>query len=190
MILPIVYYNDPILRKPGEPVRDFDTELQRLSADMVETMHDAEGIGLASQQIGKALRFCVIDLRGTDAPFSFQWDGRSGLPLDLIMPLAMANPEVSVPPAESTVYEEGCLSFPEIRGNVERPERVRVRFQDLQGAWHTLECDGLFARCVLHEVDHLEGVLFIDRMEKKDVKALEKKLKALKRETRDALRAT
>ena len=185
MILPIAYYNDPVLRKKGEPVRNFDPSLRKLHDDMVETMKDAEGIGLAAQQIGRALQFCVVDLRESPSPFQCRLDGRNDVPPDLLMPLALANPEVAIPPGELTVFEEGCLSFPDIRGNVERPDRIHVHYQDLHGIAHDLECDGILARCILHEVDHLNGVLFIDRMEKKTLKEIEKKLKRLKRQTRD-----
>ncbi len=184
MILPIARYNEPVLRKKGTPVREFDDDLKRLFDDMVETMYNAEGIGLAAQQIGRDTQFCVIDLRGPDMAFRWELDGRRDLPLDLIMPLGIANPDVTILPAERIVYEEGCLSFPEIRGEVERPSRVSLRYQDLSGKPHTLECDGLLARCVLHEIDHLHGVLFIDRMDKKTLKRIDPKLKELKRRTR------
>ena len=189
MILPIVQYNDPRLREKGRPVESFDAELKALFADMVETMHDAEGIGLAAQQIGKPIRFCVVDVRHAQDTFNFKLDGRANLPADLIMPLAVANPGITFPSPETSVCEEGCLSIDDIRGDVERPERIHVTFQDLEGRPHTLECDGIFARCLLHEADHLDGILFLDRMQKKDLKALEKKLKILKRRTRDALGA-
>ncbi len=188
MILPIVFYNQPVLREKGKPVTVFDGELETFFHDMVETMHQAEGIGLAAQQVGRPLRFCVVDLRESPSPFSAALDGRRDLPPELYMPLALANPQVTVLPGEPTVYEEGCLSFPDIRGDVERPDRIRVDYDDLQGARHTLEADGILARCILHELDHVDGILFIDRMEKKTLKGLERKLKVLKRRTRDSLR--
>ncbi len=188
MSLPITYYNDPVLRKKGKPVESFDSGLTELFEAMVATMHEADGIGLAAQQVGKALRFCVVDLRESPSEFQYVLDGRDNVPTDLFMPLALANPEITYLPGEPIVFEEGCLSFPDIRGDVERPSRIRARYQDLKGNPHTLECDGILARCILHEVDHLNGVLFIDRMEKKTVKLLEKKLKILKRRTRDALK--
>ncbi len=187
MILSIVQYNDPRLRQKGQPVKSFDAALKTLFQDMVETMHEADGIGLAAQQIGKALQFCVVDVRHAQDAFNFELDGRSNLPAELIMPLAVANPMIRIPDTKTSISEEGCLSIPDIRGEVERPERIQVDFQDLEGRPHTLECDGIFARCLLHEVDHLDGILFLDRMQKKDLKAVEKKLKILKRRTRDAL---
>jgi peptide deformylase len=179
MPLKIVQYGDPVLRKKGRPVAGFDAKLAKLAADMVETMHLAEGIGLAAQQIGLALQLCVIDLRGTETPSTWLLDGSSP-PLDLIMPMALVNPTVEVVREPTTSYEEGCLSFPGVRGDVVRPDRARVRFQDVQGHIHELTCTGLLSRCVQHEIDHLNGVLFIDRMSKATLALLEESLKELK----------
>jgi peptide deformylase len=172
MALRIVRYNDPVLRKKGEPVKVFDSALALFSEQMVATMHTASGIGLAAQQVGKALQFCVVDLRAADRDFEWELDGA-------------ANPVVTVLPSEKTVYEEGCLSFPDIRGDVLRPDVIRVVFQDLQGTSHTLVCDGLLGRCIQHEVDHLNGTLFIDRMEKKVRTGIEKEIKELAQQTRE-----
>jgi len=185
MVLPIVHYNSPVLRKKGTPVTTFDRTLAQLATDMVETMHAAHGIGLAAQQIGQAIQLCVVDLRQTEAEFDWEYDGIHP-PLELFMPLTIVNPEVSVVPEPTTSYEEGCLSFPEIRGDVVRPDEITVTFQDVGGHRHTLRCNGLLARCVLHEADHLNGVLFIDRMDKGVLSAIEPELKALKKQTRDA----
>lgn len=185
MALRIVRYNDPVLRQKGEPVKVFDAALSLLSDQMVATMHTAAGIGLAAQQIGRALQFCVVDLRQTDRDFTWELDGAKP-PLELFMPLALANPAVTVLPSDKTVYEEGCLSFPDIRGDVIRPDAIRVVYQDLQGVTHTLVCDGLLARCIQHEVDHLNGTLFIDRMEKKIRSKIDKDIKDLAQQTREA----
>lgn len=187
MVLPIVHFNSPVLRKKGVKVARFDAALARLAQDMVETMHQAHGIGLAAQQIGEALQLCVVDLRETDADFAWEYDGARP-PLELFMPLTLVNPELTPVPEPTTSYEEGCLSFPEIRGDVERPDEITVRFQDVTGTPHTLRCNGLLARCVQHEFDHLQGVLFIDRMAKDVLAALEPELKALKKHTREAAR--
>jgi peptide deformylase len=183
MLLPIVRYNSPVLRQKGSPVVKFDAELRKLAADMVETMHEAEGIGLAAQQIGLAIQFCVIDLRPVDADFEWTLDGQKP-PLDLWMPQAIANPRITLIPGKETSYEEGCLSFPGIRGDVIRTDAIRVEFQSADGGTHVLVCTGLLSRCIQHEADHLNGVLFIDRMAKRVVQEIKPDLKMLEKETR------
>lgn len=185
MSLPIVHYNDPVLRKKGVKIPAFDDALAQLARDMIATMHAAGGIGLAAQQIGRALQLCVVDLSVADWDFSWELDG-SKPPLELIMPMVLVNPEVKKLPSDETVYEEGCLSFPKIRGDVVRPDAISVKFQDIQGTPHTLTCDGMFARCIQHEYDHLQGVLFIDRMEKKVRTKIDRAVKDLAQSTRDA----
>lgn len=190
MLLPICKFGDPVLREKGAVVTTFDTALARLAEDMVETMHAAKGIGLAAQQIGRALQFLVIDLRVKDdekPDFQFTFDGKT-VPLELIMPLAVANPEVEILPDDEWLYEEGCLSFPGLTGEVARREKVRLRYDDLRGARHEIVCDGIFARCIQHEFDHCQGVLFIDRMEKADLLKIQTKVKQLKRETQTRLK--
>lgn len=184
MVLPIVHYNDPILRKKGVKVAAFDAPLAKLAQDMIETMHDARGIGLAAQQIGLALQLCVVDLSEADWDFNWELDG-TRTPLELIMPMVIANPEVKKLPSPETLYEEGCLSFPKIRGDIPRPDAISVKFQDANGTPHTLLCDGMFARCIQHENDHLNGVLFIDRMEKKVRSNIDKAVKDLAKVTKD-----
>jgi peptide deformylase len=184
MPLKIVQFNEPILRKKGARVTAFNAALNKLAEGMIESMHAAEGIGLAAQQIGQAIQLCVIDLRPVEAKFDWEYDGAHP-PLELFMPLVLVNPEVTVMPEPETVYEEGCLSFPQIRGDVVRPDEITVKFKDATGTAHILRCNGLLARCVQHEVDHLNGVLFIDHMEKEILKQLEPELKALKKRTRE-----
>lgn len=183
MALTIVHYGDPILQKKGRPVTNFDGDLAKLADGMLETMHQAEGIGLAAQQVGLDLQFCVIDLRGAEAEFEYTFDGAAP-PLDLIMPMALANPVVTLEPKPTTIYEEGCLSFPGINGDVVRPDRMSVTFQDLSGTEHHMECNGLLGRCIQHEVDHLNGVLFIERMTKEVLGTIEGAVRRLKKETR------
>jgi len=186
MSLQIVHYGDPVLRRKGEKVTKFDASLAKLAAEMVATMHAAGGIGLAAQQVGRALQLCVVDLRAAEAKFAWELDGVKP-PLDLFMPLTIANPAVSVARAtDEFSYDEGCLSFPHIRGEVVRPDAITVKFQDEHGVPHTLLCDGLLARCVQHEVDHLNGVLFIDRMDKKVRAEIDEAAKALAKATRAA----
>ncbi len=186
MALRIVHYNEPVLRTKGEKVNTFDAALRALAEQMIETMHDAAGIGLAAQQIGRPLQLCVVDLRESDAEFSWELDGARP-PMELFMPLVLANPKVVIQAGTpETVYEEGCLSFPDIRGDVVRPDVIVVTFQDQHGVPHTLKCDGLFSRCIQHEVDHLNGVLFIERMDKKTRARIDDDVKALAKETKSA----
>lgn len=193
MRLRVTQYGEPILRKKGAeiPETDFDDELAALADDMVETMYEEEGIGLAAQQIGLALQLCVVDVRppeGVEVPFDYKFDGKKP-PLDLIMPMALANPKVSIIDKTVSEYEEGCLSFPDVRGRVTRAVGVRCEFQDVEGNPHVIEADGLLGRCILHEVDHLNGVLFIDTMDKRDLRKMESRIKRIKRGSRDFLKS-
>lgn len=184
MALPIVHYNEAVLRTKGEKVIHFDATLRTLADDMVKAMHEAGGIGLAAQQIGRALQLCVVDLRDSDADFTWELDGARP-PLELFQPMVIANPQIKIRPGtKDTSYEEGCLSFPEIRGDVVRPDAITVTFQDQHGIPHTLNCDGLFSRCIQHENDHLQGILFIDRMDKKTRGKIDDEVKALAKDTR------
>jgi peptide deformylase len=148
MVYPIVKFPDPILQRPTEPVTAFDDDLRRLVDDMFESMYVAHGIGLAAPQIGIPKRVTVIDL-------SFQKN-----PEDKI---ALINPEVIF--KEGKIYEEeGCLSLPDIREKVARASNVKIRAQDLEGNWFERDADDLLARAFQHEIDHLDGVLFIFRI--------------------------
>jgi peptide deformylase len=147
-ILPIRLYPDPVLREKCPPVERFDDELRDLAADMVETMHAAPGVGLAAPQVGALLRLALVDLSvGKD-------------PEEL---LVLVNPEVLGEEGLATEVE-GCLSIPDLTDKVERPERIGLRAQDLQGRPFELDADDWLARAVLHEIDHLDGVLFVDRL--------------------------
>ncbi len=186
MSLTIVQYNEPVLHRKGVKIERFDAAIVQLAEEMVDTMHDAQGIGLAAQQVGRALQLCVVDLRDADQDFGWELDGAKP-PIDLIMPMTIANPVVAVVPGTpETLYEEGCLSFPKIRGHVMRPDAISVKFQDERGVPHLLKCDGLFSRCIQHEVDHLNGVLFIERMEKKVRSSIDDAVKTLAKETKSA----
>ena len=186
MSLPIVHYNTPILRKKGEKIAVFDAALAKFARAMVASMHAAQGIGLAAQQVGKAVQLCVVDLRAAEADFAWELDG-ARVPLDRFMPMAIANPRITVVPGtDELIYEEGCLSFPKIRGDVVRPDAITVAFQDEHGVPHTLRGDGLLSRCIQHEADHLNGILFIDRMAKKVRADLDPAVRTLAKATRDA----
>jgi len=148
MILKIVKYPEPVLSQPGEPVTEFNAELRKLVADMFETTYASQGIGLAAPQVGVSKRVTTIDLSmGKD-------------PKDK---LVLINPEIIQ--SEGKLYEEeGCLSFPEIREKVVRAAKVSIRAQDEKGKWFEMDGDDLLARCMQHEIDHLDGMLFIFRM--------------------------
>ena len=191
MLLRVTQYGEPILRKVGTAITEFDADLAQLADDMVDTMYDEEGIGLAAQQIGKAIQLFVMDVRppeGEQPAFDYSFDGKQP-PLDLIMPMALANPKVSIIDSSEDVYEEGCLSFPDVRGKVTRPIGVRCEFQDTEGNSHILEATGLLGRCILHESDHLNGELFIDKMDKRDLQRMAPRIKKIKRGSRDFLKS-
>ena len=191
MILRITQYGEPILRKVGEVVTQFDKALAELADSMIETMYDANGIGLAAQQVGLALQFFVMDVRppkGRQAQFDYRLDGKRP-PLELIMPMALANPKISIIDPLEDIYEEGCLSFPEVNGKINRPIGIRCEYQDVKGTPHVIEANGILGRCILHEVDHLNGELFIDKMDKRDLRQMQPRIKKIKRASRDFLKA-
>lgn len=188
MPLKVSIYGDPVLHKKGERVEKFSAFLTKLYKDMLETMYKEEGIGLAAQQVGLALQFCVIDVPShPEYPITCVLDGNQLSP-QLLMPMCLANPIIEFLPSDEYYYEEGCLSFPEIKGDIARPELISVKYQDIDGVPHTLECDGLLARCIQHEVDHLNGILFIDRMEKDVFLDIKKEIQALKKNTQSAIK--
>lgn len=190
MSLPIVHYNTQILRKKGAKITAFDAKLTDLANAMIATMHEAHGIGLAAQQVGHALQLCVVDLRAAEAELDWNLDGARP-PLDLFMPMIIVNPELTIDPAtDEYIFEEGCLSFPGIRGDIIRPDAITLKFQDQHGTPHVLKCNDLLARCIQHEYDHLQGTLFIDRMEKKVRATLDKAVKELAQQTREAAKAS
>lgn len=188
MTIPVTQYGEPVLRQKGDPVADFNDELRSFARDMIETMHEEEGIGLAAQQVSKALQLFVMDLNVETgpAPFAYTLDGKTP-PLELIMPMVVINPELEIT-GEEAAYDEGCLSFPGIRGDVVRRTHVKMTFQDLDGIRHELVADGLLARCILHEYDHLQGILFIDRMTPQVLRKIETRVKQLKRNSRKRAR--
>jgi peptide deformylase len=185
-LLEIVKYGHPVLRQKGARIEKITPEIEALAAAMFETTHANKGIGLAAQQIGRALQLTVIDLRGvTDRPSTLKLDGKDADPA-AIMPLVLINPAVN-PAGEPVSAPEGCLSFPEIYGDIERPSFAEVRATDLKGRPVEFSCGGLLARVIQHEHDHLNGILFIDRM-KRDIKSeIKPKLDELQAATKAAL---
>lgn len=151
-IRPLVILPDPVLRKVSVPIAEITPDIRKLAEDMLETMYDAPGIGLAAIQIGEPVRLVTIDI-------SKKSDEDEVTPK---APMVFANPEVTWRSEEMNVHEEGCLSIPEYYEEVERPARVKVRYLDLDGATQEIEADGILATCLQHEIDHLNGVLFID----------------------------
>lgn len=186
MILDIVKYGHPVLRKKGERIENITPEIKQLIADMFETMEANHGVGLAAQQVGVAKQLTVIDVRPvTDRPSTLELDGKSADPHS-IMPLVLINPEVT-PAGESATGGEGCLSFPEIYADISRPGTVDVKALDAKGKPIAFRCGGLLARAVQHETDHLHGLLFIDRMDKKTKAELQPELDDLQAATKKAL---
>jgi peptide deformylase len=146
-ILPIITIPDPVLRKTAEPIERVDDALRRLMDDMLATMYDAPGVGLAAPQIGISRRLIVMDAARDDEPRA---------------PIVMVNPEILERSEELRLHEEGCLSIPEVTADVERPARTRVAYLDREGKPQEAELEGILSTIVQHEIDHLNGVLFID----------------------------
>jgi peptide deformylase len=188
MILEVVKYGHPVLRQKGARVEKINAEILRLIADMLETMHAAKGVGLAAQQIGRALQLTVLDVRGaTDRPSTFQRAGKEE-EVGSVMPLVLINPEVK-PIGESVAGSEGCLSFPEIYGEISRPAMAEVRAMNEKWEKIEFQCGGLLARAIQHELDHLNGILFIDRMVRAEKDELKPELEELQAKTKAELKA-
>ena len=163
----ILILPDKRLRQVSEPVKKIDSGIRKLAEDMLETMYDAPGIGLAAIQVGTPKRVVTMDLAKKEEPKN---------------PQVFVNPEIVWSSEEKATYEEGCLSIPEFYGDVERPAQVKVKYLDLDGVAHEIEANGLFATCLQHEIDHLNGVLFIDHLSKlKRDRVIKKFTKAAKR---------
>jgi peptide deformylase len=182
MKLPIVKYGDPILRARGKRVVKVDERIRELASNMLETMHAANGVGLAAQQVGEALQLTVVDVSDVeDRPSTLRLNGEEVDPR-LAMPLVLLNPVLEVE-GETITGPEGCLSFPEINADIDRAEVVVVKAETLEGDRLELEASGLLARAMQHEVDHLNGILFIDRMSSAAKASLASRLKRLQKET-------
>lgn len=183
MILPIVKFGSPVLRQKGGRIESITPEIRKLIADMFETMYAFKGIGLAAQQVGVALQLTTLDLRGvTDRPSTLWLNGE---PADVaeFMPLVLINPQLA-PGGKSVPGAEGCLSFPEIFAEIARPEFVEVKAMDGSGKAIEFRSGGLLARAIQHEADHLNGILFIDRMDRPTKEDLREKLNELQDATR------
>lgn len=166
-ILPILVAPHPVLKTKSKPVDEVTPELAKLMDDMLDTMYDAPGIGLAAPQVGVSKRILVIDVaRDGEKP----------------QPLKIANPEIIWESEELGVYEEGCLSFPEQYAEVQRPARVKVRYLDENNKKQEMDADGLLATCIQHEMDHLEGIVFVDHLSTLKRNMILRKLKKLQKQ--------
>jgi peptide deformylase len=186
MILEVIKYGHPVLRQKGAAIEKITPEIKKLIADMFETMNERHGVGLAAQQVGRALQLTVIDVReAKDRPSTLELKGK---PADVndIMPLVLINPEIK-PSGEMVRSGEGCLSFPEIFAEISRPEFVDVKALNEKGKPIEFRAGGLLARAVQHETDHLNGILFIDRMERKKKEEFRNELDALQVATKAEL---
>lgn len=159
-LIPILRYPDPRLKTVATPVTQFDDALVKLTKDMAETMYDAPGVGLAATQVNVHKRIIVIDVT----------DDNSGLTVFI-------NPEIIDASKESKVYEEGCLSVPGIYEKVERPDTVKVRAQNVKGEWFEIDCDELLAVCIQHEIDHLNGKVFVEYLSQLKQTRIKNKIK-------------
>ncbi|HYG33655.1 MAG TPA: peptide deformylase [Clostridia bacterium] len=186
MVLSVVKFGTPVLRQKGARIEEITPTVEKLIADMFETMYSYKGIGLAAQQVGVPLQLTVIDVRGvTDRPSSLELNGQPA-DVDEFMPLVLINPEIT-PVGKPVTGPEGCLSFPEIYADITRPETIDVKALNEEGQPIQFRCGGLLARAVQHETDHLLGILFIDRMDKKTKESLRPELEMLQAETKAAL---
>ena len=168
----IITIPDPVLKQVSAPITEIDGDLQTLLDDMLETMYEAPGIGLAANQIGLAKRIAVVDVAKEDEPKN---------------PIFLINPEIIWSSDEKSVYQEGCLSIPEFFEDVERPAQVRVRHLDREGNSQEFDADGVLATCVQHEIDHLNGILFIDYLSRlKRDRVMKKFAKQAKRDSNAA----
>ncbi|MBP5857987.1 peptide deformylase [Marivibrio halodurans] len=168
-ILPILVAPHPVLKRKADPVETVTDEDRKLLDDMLETMYDAPGIGLAAPQVGVSKRMLVMDIARAD---------------ETPRPMKIVNPEILAASDDLATYEEGCLSFPEQYAEVRRPARITLRYLDETGAAHEIEADGLLATCVQHEIDHLDGITFVDHISQLKRTMILRKLQKLKKQGR------
>lgn len=184
MSFEIVTFGDPVLRVRAESVSRVTSEVKTLADGMLDTMHEADGVGLAAQQVGKTLSLCVIDI---PPELDVKPEGEGRLHPDIQMPLIMFNPKIIARSGDVERRDEGCLSFPGIHSGVQRSLEVEVSFVNWKGELQTLRCQGLLARAVQHELDHLDGILLVDRMSPVKKISMAGKLKRLREETEERL---
>lgn len=182
MVLEIVKYGDPVLRAKGRKIEAVDAGVRQLAADMIETMRAARGLGLAAQQVGAPVQLTVIDVAALqqERPSGMAIEGQP-VEIDQYMPMTLINPHLELS-ADRELGSEGCLSFPDMAADISRAAKVKVRAQSLEGEEVVFEATGLLGRALQHEVDHLNGVLFIDRMNSATKAGLAGRLKRLQKE--------
>lgn len=186
VILDIVKCGHPVLREKGKRIERVTPEIRQLAANMIETMYAANGVGLAAQQVARALLLTVIDVVQSDQPSELLIDGRPQNIADR-MPLVLINPHITHREGE-IISEEGCLSVPEVTATIRRASRVSVEAENLDRHPLRLEAAGLLARALQHEIDHLNGILFLDRMDAATRASLAGKIKKLTKETQESLK--
>ena len=183
MRLTIRKYGDPVLRAKGKRIETVDDDIRALAENMIETMRAANGVGLAAQQVGRALQLTVLDVSQVeDRPSMMTLNGEPVVDLAAAMPLVLINPTLSLG-EETELGNEGCLSFPEITADIERAISVELEAETLEGEKLKVEASGLLARALQHEVDHLNGILFIDRMSSASKASHASRLKRMQKET-------
>ena len=187
MRLSILQYGDPILRAKGKRIEKIDDRIRELAKNMIETMHMANGVGLAAQQVGEPIQLTVLDVSQVeDRPTEMKLNGKV-VDAKTVMPVVLVNPQLELG-NEIETGTEGCLSFPEITGEIDRAKSITVRAQNLNGESVEIETTGFLARAIQHEVDHLNGILFIDRMSSAAKTSLSSKLKRLQKETQRGIK--
>jgi len=181
MVLPIVRYPDPVLRAKCRPVTQITPELRQFAANMIETVKAANGVGLAAPQVAQDIQLAVIDVSHNPSCITFLRIDGQRVDMTQHMPVVFLNPVLELG-KDKEIDEEGCLSFPRLRGDIRRSGAIKVTFQTLEGTQQTWETDGLLARAFQHEIDHLNGILFIDRLSAAAKVGLKRKLGRLMQE--------
>ncbi len=172
-IIPIYVFGDSILRKKAKKLTEIDASVIKLIKNMFESMHNASGVGLAANQVGQDKSLFIVDLSSVEG-------------YEKQKPLVMINPEIKIRSEEKNVIEEGCLSIPYLRAEVERPKIIQINYYDTDMKEHTLEADQFLARVIQHEYDHLKGVMFVDRLAETERKKLKAELNKIKKRKIDA----
>jgi peptide deformylase len=181
MVRKIVRYPEPVLRAKCRPVTEITAEIRTLAADMLETMREANGVGLAAPQVAEDLQLAVIDVSHNPDCITFMKVNGEKVEMVKHMPVVLINPQLELG-SDKEIGEEGCLSFPRLRGDIRRSSKIKVSYTNLDGQTVTVETDGLLARAFQHEIDHLNGILFIDRLNAVAKVSIKRKLARLMEE--------